>query len=208
MHHTTVAALVRRGHCVGCGCTGRTNGAATALSVLRRAHDHHRNLPTLDAAARAAGFSRINRDDDAVTRHGSYLLRRVVASPHRPSPYHAPGDTPAPSITPIPHVIADFAHPRHRSSALIAATTAGAAVPGSRVNTTPVTLSTRNSSNPHKPRTAHRGFVPRGHSYAKRRPKLFTEAERPLSSAQCRRADIRSWRLPTAGGGRVEGRLL
>ena len=31
----------------------------------------------------------------------------------------APGDTLAPSITPIPHVIADFAHPRHRSSALI-----------------------------------------------------------------------------------------
>jgi hypothetical protein len=119
MHHTTVAALVRRGHCVGCGCTGRTDGAATALSVLRRAHDHHRNLPTLDAAARAAGFSRINRDEDAVTRHGPYLLRRVVASPHRPSPSDAPGDTPAPSITSIPHVIADFAHPRHRSSALI-----------------------------------------------------------------------------------------
>ena len=48
---------------------------------------------------------------------------------------------------------------------------------GSRVNTTPVILSTRNSSNPHKPRTTHRGFVPRGLSDAKRRPKLFTKPD-------------------------------
>jgi hypothetical protein len=59
-----------------------------------------------------------NRDDDAVTRHGSYL-RRVVASSLRPATPHAPGDTPAPSITPIPHGIADFAQPRHWGSVLI-----------------------------------------------------------------------------------------
>jgi hypothetical protein len=68
--------------------------------------------------ARAARFSRINRDDDAVTRHGSYL-RRVAALSHRPSTPHAPGDMHATSITPIPHVIAEFAQPRRRSSALI-----------------------------------------------------------------------------------------
>jgi len=38
-------------------------------------------------------------------------------------------------------------------------------------------------SNPHKARPAHRGFVPRGLSDAKRHPKLFTtsEVERMLS---------------------------
>ena len=56
----------------------------------------------------------------------------------------------------------------------LAGKTAVATVLGSRVNTTPVTLTTRNSSDPHKPRATHRGFVPRGLSYAKRRPKLFT----------------------------------
>ena len=60
---------------------------------------------------------RINRDDDALTRHGSNL-RYVVALSHRPSTPHAPGDALAPSITPIPHVIADLAHTRHWSSAL------------------------------------------------------------------------------------------
>jgi hypothetical protein len=59
----------------------------------------------------------------------------------------------------------------------LAGKTAAATVLGSRMNTTPVTLTTRNSSNPHKPRPTHRGFVPRGLSYAKRRPKLFTKAE-------------------------------
>jgi hypothetical protein len=60
--------------------------------------------------------------------------------------------------------------------------TAGAAVLGRRVNTTPVTLTTRNSSNPHNPRATHRGFVPRGLSYAKRRPKLLTGTEWQLSN--------------------------
>jgi hypothetical protein len=59
----------------------------------------------------------------------------------------------------------------------LAGKTAAATVLGSRVNTTPVTLTTRNSSNPHKPRATPRGFVPRGLSYAKWRPKLFTAAE-------------------------------
>jgi hypothetical protein len=88
------------------------------LSVLRRTHDHHRNLPSLDAAARAASLSRVNRDDDAMTRHGSCKCY-VVAIWHRPSTHRAPGDTLAPSITPIPHVIADFAHPRHWNRAPI-----------------------------------------------------------------------------------------
>ena len=51
------------------------------------------------------------------------------------------------------------------------------AIPKSAVNAKPITPGTANSSNPHKPRTAHRGFVPRGLSDAKRHPKLFTKAE-------------------------------
>jgi len=51
------------------------------------------------------------------------------------------------------------------------------AIPKSAVNAKPITPGTANSSNPHKPRTAHRGFVPRGLSDAKRHPKLFTSAE-------------------------------
>jgi hypothetical protein len=41
------------------------------------------------------------------------------------------------------------------------------AIPKSTVNAEP---GTANSSNLHKPQAAHRGFVPRGLSYAKRRP--------------------------------------
>ena len=80
-------------------------------------------------AARAASFSRINRAGDAVTRHGSYR-RRAVALPRRPSTPHAPGDTHAPSITPNPHVIADFAQPRHCSSALIGRQNRPSGAPG------------------------------------------------------------------------------
>ena len=95
-------------------------GATAALSVLRRAHDHHRDLPTLDATARAAGLSRTNRDDDAVTRHGP-CLRRVVALSHRPSTPRAPSRLARTvQARPIPDAIADFAHPWPRISAPIA----------------------------------------------------------------------------------------
>ena len=56
------------------------------------------------------------------------------------------------------------------------------AIPKSAVNTKTLTPGTANFLKPHKPRTAHRGFVPRGLSDAKRHPKLFTKAE---------------WRVPT-----------
>jgi hypothetical protein len=52
--------------------------------------------------------------------------------------------------------------------------TSGMAIPKSTVNAKPVTPGT---TKPHKPRTRHRGFVPRGLSGARRRPKLFTIAE-------------------------------
>ena len=74
----------------------------------------------------------------------------------------------------------------------LAGKTAAATVLGSRVNTTPVTLTTPNSSNPHKPRATHRGFVPRGLSYAKRRPKLFTIADQQLWSKLDREAAVQT----------------
>ena len=54
------------------------------------------------------------------------------------------------------------------------------AIPKSMVSAEPGTPGTASSSNLHKPQAAYRGFVPRGLSYAKRRPKLFTEADRRL----------------------------
>jgi hypothetical protein len=73
------------------------------------------------------------------------------------------------------------------------------AIPKSTVNAEPGTPGTANFSNLHKPQAAHRGFVPRGLSYAKRRPKLFTNAERPLWSVRRRQADVRRWKLSTRG---------
>jgi hypothetical protein len=80
----------------------------------------------------------------------------------------------------------------------LAGKTTAATVLASRVNTTPVTLTTRNSSNPHKPRATHRGFVPRGLSYAKRRPKLFTGAAGQLSGGERKK--------PTSRCGVTEGK--
>jgi hypothetical protein len=97
----------------------RIAGAATALSVLRQTHDHHRNLPALDAAARAASLSRTNREDDAMTRHGS-CPHRVVASPVRPSIRCVPIDTPVPLCTQIQDAIAEFACPWPRINTPIA----------------------------------------------------------------------------------------
>ena len=64
------------------------------------------------------------------------------------------------------------------------------------MNTTPVTLSTRNSSNPHKPRTTHRGFVPRGLSYANRRPKLFTQSDVLLTGFRTLGVDVATLPFP------------
>ena len=89
------------------------------LSVLRRTHDHHRDFPTRDAATRAAGSSRTNRDGDAVTRHGSRPSDVVVMS-LRPATLRAPSDSPASLSTLIQHAISGFAHPWPRISAPIA----------------------------------------------------------------------------------------
>jgi len=49
---------------------------------------------------------------------------------------------------------------------------------------------TANFRNPHKHPTVDRGFVLRRLSNAKRRPKLFTEAARPLFGAWPGKADM------------------
>jgi len=161
------------------------------MPVLRRTHDHHRDFPTRDAATRAAGLSRTNRDGDAVTRHGSRPSDVVVMS-LRPATLRAPSGSPASSSTLISDAISGLAHPQTPSAALPIRgrgsasrspdKTSRTAIASSRVNTTPITHDTAKPSNPHKPRTAHRGFVLRRLSYAKRRPKLFTEGDNPLSA--------------------------
>src|SRR6266851_4515447 len=87
--------------------------------MLWRAHDHHRDLPTLDATARATGCSRTNRDGDAVTRHG-LSLHRIVALWHPPSIPCAPIGSPALFSLPIPTEIARFVHQPPRIGAPVA----------------------------------------------------------------------------------------
>ena len=59
-----------------CGSV-RTTRLAPALSLLRRTHAHHRDVRTLDAAARAAPRSRRNRDA-VMTRHGKRSPRAAT----------------------------------------------------------------------------------------------------------------------------------
>ena len=109
---------------------GRTDAAARtrrdrraarstpALSLLRRAHAHHRDLRTLDAAARAATPSRSNRGA-VVTRHGSFP-RHAVAMSLRQSTPRAPIVALASSGAPISAAIAEMANQSPRISAVIA----------------------------------------------------------------------------------------
>ena len=64
-------------------------------------------------------LSRTNRDDDAVTRHGSYP-RRVVALLHRPSAHRGPSGSSASLGDTIPDAITNFASPWPRITAQIA----------------------------------------------------------------------------------------
>jgi hypothetical protein len=86
--------------------------------LLRRAHAHHRDFRTLDAAARATPRSNSNRDA-VVTRHGLFP-RHVVAMSLRQSTPRAPIASPASSGALIPAAIAEMAYQRPRISAVIA----------------------------------------------------------------------------------------
>ena len=68
---------------------GGTARRTPTLSVLRRAHDHQRDVRALGPTARAALCCTATRDDPAVTRHGPNLLR-AAATPLRPSTRCAP----------------------------------------------------------------------------------------------------------------------
>ena len=57
----------------------RTTRLAATLSLLWRAHDHHRDLRTMAATPRATSRARINREHHVVTRHG-------LRSPHAATP--------------------------------------------------------------------------------------------------------------------------
>jgi hypothetical protein len=64
-----------RGTAAGACRSGRTPRLAPALSLLWRAHDHHRDLRALEATPRATSRTRTNREHSVVTRHG-------LRSPH------------------------------------------------------------------------------------------------------------------------------
>jgi len=78
--------------------------------------------------------------------------------------------------------------------------TSGLAIPKTTANAKPISPGAANCTNLHKPRTAQRGFVPRGLSDAKRRPKLFTRDFRTPSGVR------NSSRERTDGFGRFEPR--
>ena len=71
-----------------CRSAGATRLAAT-LSVLRRTHDHHRDLRAMDATPRATSRARINREHPVVTRH-SLRAPHAAAPPLRRMPPGTP----------------------------------------------------------------------------------------------------------------------
>ena len=68
-----------RGAAAGARRRARTTRLAAALPLLRRAHDHHRDLRTMEPAPRATSRARINREHPVVTWHG-------LRSPHAAAP--------------------------------------------------------------------------------------------------------------------------
>ena len=66
--------------------SGRTTRLAAALSLLRRPHDHHRDLRAMQAAPRATSRTRINREHLVVTRHGLRLPHAATPKLRRMPP--------------------------------------------------------------------------------------------------------------------------
>ena len=95
--------------------TGEPARSAPALSLLRRAHDHHRDLRALEAAPRAA---RSNRGA-VVTRHGSFPRHAVAMSLRQTAPC-APTVALASSLALIPAAIVEHAYQRSQISVVIA----------------------------------------------------------------------------------------
>src|ERR1700759_3056914 len=115
--------------------------------------------------AHAHAMSLPHRYGDRYAVYPSTLPYRYALRPQTPSPILT-----APGLGSVPRSLG-------KTSAM--------AIPKSTLNAEPGTPGTANFSNLHKPQAAHRGFVPRGLSYAKRRPKLFTKPERPHWEANC-----------------------
>ena len=65
-----------RGTPTGARRSAGTTRLAATLSLLRRAHDHHRDLRAMEATTRATSLARINREHPVVTRHRFSLTSR------------------------------------------------------------------------------------------------------------------------------------
>jgi hypothetical protein len=68
-----------RGTAAGDCRVARTDRLAPTMSLLRRAHDHRRDLRAMAATTRATSRDRTNREQPVVTRHG-------LRSPHAATP--------------------------------------------------------------------------------------------------------------------------
>ena len=78
-HYRACPRTACRGTAAGAGRSARATRLAPALSLLRRAHDHHRDLRAMAATPRATSRARTNREHHVVTRHG-------LRSPHAATP--------------------------------------------------------------------------------------------------------------------------
>ena len=68
--YCTCPRTAGRGTAAGACRRARTTGLAAPLSLLRRAHEHHRDLRALAATSRPAAPVRNNREHRVVIRHG------------------------------------------------------------------------------------------------------------------------------------------
>ena len=168
--------------------------------MLRRTHDHHRGR------SECHGVSLVHHrtvhattpEKFAVTRHGLSpvparqhprcglsRLKRASSLVSNAAELPRVGHHPHRQRHQIPATISDTSHHvPHRPMPIV---------------TSPRSTENRNT---HRPSSAARGFVPRRLSYAKRRPKLFTRAERRLpGGAEAKLTD----RYPMAPTGSATG---
>ncbi len=68
------------------GGAHRTARPSTAVPMLRRPHDDHRDLRAREASASAAGYRHADPDGDVVTRHGPHLPHVLAQWPRRSLP--------------------------------------------------------------------------------------------------------------------------
>jgi hypothetical protein len=157
-HYSASPRVAGRGTAAGDCRVARTNRLAATVSLLRRPHDHHRDLRAMAATTRATSRDRTNREQSVVTRHGLHSppaatppLRRMPGAYPSPRSARQAWISAAASSRSTVRLAKNLAHQ---------VTTNASAEPGSP---SPHPSKTRN---PHRPSPQPRGFVHGRFSYA------------------------------------------